>query len=308
MSAPPVVQATNATKRYGEVLGLNGFTATFGPGITGLVGPNGAGKSTLFRVMTGQLPLDAGRITVLGRSAWNTQEKNRELGFCQDNPGLYDWMTPEEFVRSLLLLDGFPPEEARARSRRALETVAMWEHRGRRIRTFSKGMRQRVKVAQAIAHDPSVLLLDEPLNGMDPVGRADMIGLFTRLAREGRHLLVSSHVLHEVERLTSNIVMISNGRALAQGDLHRIRDLLDQFPHTIELETTTPRLLARVLSEHPDVTSLKFTGPTTLTVQTAEPDAFYQALPEVALQEGLDITGVRSLDDNLEAVFRLLSR
>ncbi len=309
MSAPPpVIEARNATKRYGEVLGLNGFTASFGRGITGLVGPNGAGKSTLFRVLTGQLRLDAGQIAILGRDTWNAQGRDPRVGFCPDHPGLYDWMTPENFVRSLLVLDGFPEAEARDRTRKALDTVEMWPYRDRKIRTFSKGMRQRVKVAQAIAHDPPLLLLDEPLNGMDPVGRAALLTLFARLAREGRHLVVSSHVLHEVERLTPEIVMISNGRALAQGDVHRIRDLLDQFPHTIEIETTTPRELARRLADHPDVTSLRFSGTNGLTIQTSRPDDFYQGLPEVALQEGIQILGVRSLDDNLEAVFRLLAR
>jgi len=297
----PVVKAVNASKRYGEVLGLNGFTANFGPGITGLVGPNGAGKSTLFRVVTGQLKLDAGQITILGTDAWNTQWKNRLIGFCPDHPGLYDWMNPEEFVRTLLMIDGFDPDDAERRTRRSLETVEMWEYRDRKIRTFSKGMRQRVKVAQAIAHEPKVLFLDEPLNGMDPVGRVSLLELFSKLASEGRHLIVSSHVLHEVERLTSQIVMISNGRALAEGDLHRIRELLDQYPHTIEIET-------RILTDHPDVTSIRFPAPDRITVQTSVPDTFYQNLPEVALMEGINIIGVRSLDDSLEAVFRFLSR
>jgi ABC-2 type transport system ATP-binding protein len=304
----PVVHAINASKRYGEVLGLNGFTASFGPGITGLVGPNGAGKSTLFRVVTGQLKLDAGQITILGKDAWNTQSKNRLIGFCPDHPGMYDWMNPVQFVGTLLLIDGFAPEDAALRTRRSLETVEMWEFRDRVIRTFSKGMRQRVKVAQAIAHEPKVLFLDEPLNGMDPVGRVSLLELFRKLASAGTHLIVSSHVLHEVERLTSQIVMISNGRALAEGDLHKIRDLLDQYPHTIEIETSTPRALAKILADHPDVTSIKFSAPDRITVQTSVPDTFYQDLPEVALKEGINIMGVRSLDDSLEAVFRFLSR
>jgi ABC-2 type transport system ATP-binding protein len=304
----PVIVATNASKSYGEVLGLNGFTAHFNPGITGLVGPNGAGKSTLFRVLTGQLKLDSGHITILGQDVWNTQQKNRMIGFCPDHPGLYEWMNPVDLVRTLLLIDGFSPEEADRRTRRSLETVEMWEFRDRKIHTFSKGMRQRVKVAQAIAHEPKMLFLDEPLNGMDPVGRVALLDLFRKLASEGTHLIVSSHVLHEVERLTSQIVMISNGRALAEGDLHRIRDLLDQYPHTIEIETKTPRALARVLADHPDVTSIRFTTSDRITVQTSVPDTFYQNLPEVALMEGIDIVGVRSLDDSLEAVFRFLSR
>lgn len=306
MSAPPVIEAVGATKRFKEVLGLNGFTASFGPGITGLIGPNGAGKSTFFNVLTGQLHLDAGELRFLGQSTWNTPAKNRDLGYCPDHSGMPSWMTPEAWVVSLLEMDGYLPAEARDRARRSLETVHLTEVSHRPLRTFSKGMRQRAKVAQAIAHDPKVLLLDEPLNGADPIGRVRLLELFREMAAKGRHIVVSSHVLHEVERLTSQIVMIANGRALAQGDLHKIRDLLDMFPHTIELETSTPRPLAKVLSDRVDVMNLKFTGPDRLAVQTSSPDAFYRDLADIALTEGLSVTGVRSLDDNLEAVFRFL--
>jgi ABC-2 type transport system ATP-binding protein len=304
----PVIQALEATKRYGEVLGLNAFTASFGPGITGLVGPNGAGKSTLFRVLTGLVPLDAGSIRILGRPAFNTPEKNRLIGYCPDQPALWDWLGPEDFLRTLLEIDGYSAEEARTRTAAALETVDLTAERHRRISTFSKGMRQRVKMAQAIAHDPQVLLLDEPLNGTDPLGRAKLLGLFRKFAAEGRHIIVSSHILPEVERLTTNIVMISNGRAVAQGDVHRIRELLDRYPLTIELETPTERPVAVALAGRPDVSSLQFPGPGRIILQTSTPDSFFEDLPQIAVREGLEITGVRSLDDSLEAVFRLLSK
>ncbi|HYK93679.1 MAG TPA: ABC transporter ATP-binding protein, partial [Thermoplasmata archaeon] len=213
-----VVEADGTTKRYGEVLGLNGFTASFGRGITGLIGPNGAGKSTLFRLLVGQLALDQGRLEVLGQPAGTQGEACRRVGYCPEHFQLYDWMTGEDFVTTLLRVDGYSKAEATRRARGAIDTVGLHEAGHRRIRAYSRGMRQRIKLAQSLAHDPELLLLDEPLNAVDPLGRLQLLALFHRLMEDGRHLVVSSHVLYEVERLTQNIVMISNGRALAQGD------------------------------------------------------------------------------------------
>ena len=302
-----IVDAVEATKRYGEVLGLNGFTASFGPGITGLVGPNGAGKSTLFRLLAGQLRPDAGTVTILDHPAWGDTAFRRKVGYCPEHSALFDWMTGEDFVRTLLRVDGFSTSEATDRTQRALATVHLLEARHRRLRTYSKGMRQRVKMAQAIAHDPTLLLLDEPLNGVDPVGRAQLLQLFGDLARSGHHLIVSSHVLYEVERLTDQIVMISNGRALAQGDLHQIRELISDRPHTIELTTPDPRALARALAGWEHVAAIEFPAPGRLTVLSRTPSAFYQALPELVVREHLEVTGVRGADDNLDAVFRYLA-
>jgi ABC-2 type transport system ATP-binding protein len=303
-----VVEAIGTTKRYGEVLGLNGFTAEFGPGITGLVGPNGAGKSTLFRLLAGQLRPDAGTITLLGHAAWGPSEFRRRVGYCPEHSAVFDWMTGEDFVTTLLRVDGFSRAEARARTERALTTVDLLDARHRKLRAYSKGMRQRVKIAQAIAHDPELLLLDEPLNGVDPVGRARLLGLFADLARSGHHLIVSSHVLYEVERLTSEIVMITNGRALAQGNVHKIRDLISDRPHTIELTTPDPRGLARALTGWDHVTAIEFPGPGRLVVLSRTPVEFYQGLPELVVRERIDVTGVRGADDNLDAVFRYLAQ
>jgi ABC-2 type transport system ATP-binding protein len=302
-----VVDAVGATKRYGEVLGLNGFTAEFGPGITGLVGPNGAGKSTLFRLLAGQLRPDAGSVTILGHPAWGPTEFRRRVGYCPEHSAVFDWMTGEEFVAMLLRVDGFSRSQARERTGRALATVDLLDARRRRMRTYSKGMRQRVKIAQAIAHDPELLLLDEPLNGVDPVGRAQLLKLFADLAQSGHHLIISSHVLYEVERLTSEIVMITNGRALAQGNVHQIRDLISNRPHTIELTTADPRALARALTGWEHVTAIEFPGPGRLVVLSNTPAAFYQGLPEIVVRERIEVTGVRGADDNLDAVFRYLA-
>jgi ABC-2 type transport system ATP-binding protein len=302
-----VIDAQGVTKRYGEVLGLNGFTASFDAGITGLIGPNGAGKSTLFRLLAGQLKLDAGALTILGHPSWGEGEFRRHTGYCPESNPLFEWMTGSSFVTYLLRLDGFPRAEAKGRAEQAIRTVGLESVRDRPLASYSKGMRQRIKLAQSLAHDPDVILLDEPFNGVDPVGRADLSAFLRELQKQGRHIVVSSHVLYEVERLTDQIVMIANGRALATGDLHRIRDLIDAHPHVIELETPDPRGLARILSMYDHVVSVEFPGPRELRVRTRSPDSFYQALPQVVLSGHIEIQGVRSTDDNLDAVFRYLS-
>ena len=302
-----IISAQNVTKRYGEVLGLNGFTAEFGPGITAFVGPNGAGKSTFFRLLVGQLRIDGGSLSILGRPAWGTAGRHRDIGYCPEGPGAYDWMTGYEFVHYLLRLDGFPRGEAARRAADAIGTVGLTGAAHRRLRGYSKGMRQRIKVAQAIAHDPRVLLLDEPLNGLDPVGRVELQALFTRLAADGRHLVVSSHVLYELERLTEQIIMITNGRVVAEGNLHQLRAALDAHPQSIVLKSADPRRLATLLTAWPHVTSLEFSGDDGLVVRTKSPDAFYQALPALVTNENVPISEVSSPDDDLETLFRLLA-
>ena len=302
-----VVLADNVSKRYGEVLGLNGFSATFAPGITGLVGPNGAGKSTLFRLLAGELRPDAGSLLVLGHPAWGEGEYRARIGYCPEHSALYEWMSGEDFVATLLRVDGFSRSEARERAGRALATVGLAGDRQRVVRTYSKGMRQRVKLAQSIAHDPSLILLDEPLNGVDPVGRAMMTDLLRTLQESGHHIIVSSHVLYEVERLTDRIVMISNGRTIAEGDLHRIRALIDRHPHVIDLETPEPRRLAGHLGSWEGVVAMEFPATGRLRVRSTAPEEFYRSLPELVVRERLDVRGVASADDNLDAVFRYLS-
>jgi len=302
-----VVAAENATKRYGEVLGLNGFTAEFGPGITALIGPNGSGKSTFFRLLTGQLRPDSGRLAVLGRDPWARRASSGDVGYCPEHPAVYGWMTAFEFVAYLLRLDGFSRREAATRADGALALVGLTGVADRRLRGFSKGMRQRVKIAQALAHDPRLVLLDEPLNGLDPLGRVQLLQLFEQLAARGHHLIVSSHVLYEVERLTEEIVMISNGRVLASGNIHRLRDALDAHPHSIAFRTREPRRLAERLTAWEHVTAVEIGGSDRLTVRTRSPDAFYRDLPGLVLDAGIPVDEMSSPDDNLEAVFRFLA-
>lgn len=301
-----VVRAEALTKWYGEVLGLNQFTAEFEDGITGLVGPNGAGKSTLLKLMTGQLLPDEGELSVLGERPWNNPNLMARMGYCPEHNNVYGYLTGRAFVEALLRLSGTPRAEARRRATNALRIVGMEEEMNRPLVGYSKGMRQRTKLAQALAHNPELLLLDEPLNGTDPVGRAQMIKVILELPERGTSVIISSHILFEVERLTDRVVLIHRGKALATGRVGEIRSLIDDHPHTILLQTPEPRTLAKALAAAEDVTEIGFPEPQVVQVRTRNPEEFYTRLPRLVAEEGLAVRGVESPDDNLEAVFRYL--
>lgn len=301
-----VVEARSVSKWYGEVLGLNGFSAAFSPGITGLVGPNGAGKSTLFKLLIGQLHKDQGDLRLLGEDPWNNVTLKRRLGYCPEQNQLYGWLTADQFVSSLLRLDGMPSSEATRRTREALEVVGLTGVKDRRLRTYSRGMRQRAKLAQALAHDPDLLILDEPLSGADPQARVHILRTIADFARDGGHVLMSTHVLYEVERLTSNIVLIHNGKGIASGNVHEIRALIDRHPHAVRIATPAPRAVAEALAPLDHIASIEFSADKELLVRTRKPDAFYRELPAIIEDRRLEVTGLESPDDNLEAVFRYL--
>ena len=304
--ARPVVETTSVSKWYGQVIGLNDVTVTVPAGITGLLGPNGAGKSTLMKLMTGQLKPSKGAITVLGQPIWGNPAIFFRIGFCPDQDAFYDRMTGLEWVSALVRLNGYSEAEADEAARRALDMVDLLEAGGKKIGSYSKGMRQRVKLAQAIVHDPELLILDEPLSGMDPIGRRKTIRLVKDWARAGKSIIVSSHILHEIEAMTSNILLIHNGRILAEGNVHQIRDLIDTHPHTVYIRSADPRGLARRFLAHDDVISLTFEDGAVV-VQTAAPDGFYTRLTELAASgEAGEIAEVTSPDDNLQAVFQYL--
>ncbi len=301
-----IVEAAGVTKWYGEVLGLNGFTAAFEPGITGLVGPNGAGKSTLFKILIGQLRASGGQLKLLGEDPWNNVELKRKVGYCPESNQLYGWLTGQQFVELLLRLDGMYPGDAKKNAEESLAFVGLANAKDRAMRTYSRGMRQRVKLAQALAHGPQLLVLDEPLSGADPMARVQILRAISQFAANGGHVIMSTHVLYEVERVTSNIVLIHNGKAIASGDLHAIRALIDEHPHAVRIETTQPRPLAQALAAMDHVVSVEFPAADTLLVRTRKPDAFYTELPEIVVDRKLDIHGLESPDDSLEAVFRYL--
>lgn len=301
-----VVVAEHVSKWYGQVIGLNDVTLTVPEGITGLLGPNGAGKSTFMKLMTGQLRPSKGTITVLGEAIWQRPESYFRIGFCPEQDAFYERMTGLEWVTALLRLNGGTDAEALAAARKALDLVDLSSAANKKIGAYSKGMRQRVKLAQAIAHDPELLILDEPLSGMDPIARRKTIRLIREWGRAGRSVIVSSHILHEIESMTSNILLINQGRVLAEGDVHQIRDLIDEHPHTVSIRAEQPRSLAREFLASDHVLSLRFEDDAVI-VQTARPDAFYSRLTELAASNELGaIQEITSPDDNLQAVFEYL--
>jgi ABC-2 type transport system ATP-binding protein len=301
-----ILAADHLSKWYGQIIGLNDVSVSVPRGITGLLGPNGAGKSTFLKLVTGQLKPSKGQVRVLGEPVWRNPRLYVRMGFCPEQDAFYDRMTGLEWVTALAGLSGFDATAAEAAAHRALAAVDLIDVAGKRIGAYSKGMRQRVKLAQALVHDPELLVLDEPLAGMDPLARRRTIRLIRDWARQGRSVIVSSHILHEIESMTSNILLISNGRILAEGNVHQIRDLIDEHPHTVHIRASDPRRLAREFLARADVLSLRF-EPGALVVETGRPDEFYAALTEmVASGDFGAVDELTSPDDNLQAVFKYL--
>jgi ABC-2 type transport system ATP-binding protein len=248
-----------------------------------------------------------GEVRVLGKVPFANAKVHEKLGYCPEGDRFFGEMRCEAFVRHLLLLSGYTRAEAAERAERALEEVEMTWAAGKRLAACSKGMRQRVKLAQSIAHDPEILLLDEPLSGLDPVARHHTQALIRKRAEAGATVLVSSHVLHEVEDLTNRVLLVNRGRIAATGEVAEIRSVLDSHPHRIRLDCEEPRRLAALLVDREEVRSLHM-GDGVLTVETANPNRFYETLPDLVVEHRLPITGITSPDDHLKAVFDLLVR
>ncbi|HEV2971169.1 MAG TPA: ABC transporter ATP-binding protein [Pirellulales bacterium] len=302
-----IVAFHEVSKWYGNVIGLNKLTIQISAGVTGLLGPNGAGKSTLLQLATGQLYPSQGTVRVLGQDVWNNPSLNRFTGLCPEQDAFYEWMSGWDFVNTSAQLSGMSRRIAREATARTLEAVGMTRHKDRAIGGYSKGMRQRTKLAQAFVHDPEVLFLDEPLTGTDPVARRDLMDIIQRLGAEGKSVLVSSHVLHEVQSLTPNIVLLNHGRLVAEGHVREIRDLIDKHPHHIAIVCDEYRRLAARLLSLDDVEGVRvLADEKRLMVETRSPDAFYSRLPALSLEDGLAIKEIYSDDDNLEAVFKYL--
>ncbi len=307
MSDTTIVQTENLSKWYGEVMGVNDVTLTIHPGITGLLGPNGAGKTTLLKLMTGQLKPNQGGITVLNQHVWNNYLLTQRVGYCPDIELAYQFMTGFEFISFFATLSGFETTEAESRCLKVLETVDMLSAKDKPIASYSKGMRQRIKLAQALVHDPELLFLDEPLTGLDPIGRRHVMNLLLELAQQGISMIVSSHILYEIEAVTETILLIHQGRILAEGTISDIRELIDEHPHKVFLNADEPRRLAQVCLPFEDILSVTFgDGTGDVIIETAKPDSFYARLPQILIENELNVSQLYSPDDNLSAVFKYL--
>lgn len=302
----PILEAANVSRWYGQVIGIQGIDCTVRPGITGLLGLNGAGKSTLFKVLAGQLRPSKGVVRVLGHDLAKNRGLYRRIGFCPEPDALYEFMTGREMLVYLLRLQGFDGAESNRRAAEALERCHLTDAADRRVEGYSKGMRQKIKLAQAIAHDPDILFLDEPFNGMDPPSRHESMELVRQLGREGKVVMVSSHILHEVEAMTSNILLIQNGRILAEGHISDIRDLIERHPHQIRIECDRPRTLAAHLLDGDDVLGVKVESEHAVIIETNLPRRFFARLPEAVLAQDIEIRSYTTLDDNLKSLFEYL--
>ncbi len=304
--APAVLEALGVSRWYGQVVGVNNVSVRVQPGVTGLLGLNGAGKSTLFKVLAGQLAPSKGRVLLLGQDLQHHRGLYRWIGFCPEQDALYESMTGREMLVYLLQLHGFDRSESGRRADSSLLRCNLTEAADRKVAGYSKGMRQKVKLAQALAHDPTVLFLDEPFNGMDPVSRHESMTLVRQLGAEGKTVLVSSHILHEVEAMTSTILLIHNGQILAEGNISEIRDLIERHPHQIRIECEHPRELAARLIGSDDVLGVRVDAGDAIVVESVLPRRLYQRLPRLALEGTCRIRGYVTLDDNLKSLFEYL--
>jgi ABC-2 type transport system ATP-binding protein len=302
----PILLFQHVSKWYGPVIGINQVTLELRPGITGLVGHNGSGKSTLLRLAAGQLRPDLGRVLVAGHDAWTAQAK-RHLGYCPELDTFYEEMSGRRFVESMALLCGYPRREALRRSAEALTLVGMIDRAHRPLAGYSKGMRQRIKLAQALLHDPELLLLDEPLSGIDPIGRRESVELFLKLAERGKCLLISSHELEELEKLTDHVAIVAAGRVAAVGALSQIRELLDDQPHSIRIACAQALSLAGRLLEWEEVVGVD-RDEHALVVRARNPRRFFQRLGQLVIEEDLDIRHLETLDESTHDVLGYLLR
>jgi ABC-2 type transport system ATP-binding protein len=297
---------SGVSKFYGEILGVNRVNLSIPPGITSLVGPNGSGKTTLMNLMTGLIQPSRGEIDVCGIRPTEPDKLFGVAGYCTQFDSFPKGLTGYQFIYSYLRLFGMGKDEADRRTAAALETVKMADAADRKIAGYSKGMRQRIKLAQAIAHDPQILILDEPLNGLDPLVRAETIALFRSFAREGRHVIVSTHILHEVDMISDQVILLNGGYILAEGEIKAVRDEIQEHPMQVLIRCTRPQSLASKLFDSDYVVEARLhSDGAGLLVKTRNPERFYLALNRIALN-GINIETVAPADDDANSVYEYL--
>lgn len=297
----------NVSKFYGEVLGVNRVNLSIPPGVTGLVGPNGSGKTTLMNLMTGLIRPTQGSISVLGISPDRPEELFRRIGYCAQFDSFPKGVTGFSFVYNTLRLHGLDDRESSRLSCEALERVNMTEAAARKVAGYSKGMRQRIRLAQAICHHPTVLILDEPLNGLDPMARAESLELFQALGKEGLHVIISSHILHEVDKMSDQVILMSSGYVVAEGQIHAVRTEVKEHPMQILVRCSDPNLLAsRVFAQdHVVEAKLNDDGKGVL-VRTRDADAFYLLLNQLVVKDNISLETVAPADDDVNSVYQYL--
>ncbi|MEA2597033.1 MAG: type transport system ATP-binding protein [Thermomicrobiales bacterium] len=300
----PTIVMEHVSKWYGDIVAVSDVSFGVTPGVTALLGPNGAGKSTCLKMIAGLLPASSGKITVMGEPARGNPGAYRRLGLVPEQEQLYPFLTGREFVRMNAILQRLP--NADQATDRAIETVDMVAASARKVGGYSKGMRQRIKVSAALVHDPDVLLMDEPLNGTDPAQRAHLIRLIRELGAIGKTVLVSSHVLVEVERFAENILVIVNGKLAAAGDFRAIRERIDDHDHAVRIRTDEPRFLAAALINHPATRSIRIDPDGKIVAETNDVRAFYRELPRLAQRANVRLYEVQAADESLTSVFAYL--
>jgi ABC-2 type transport system ATP-binding protein len=297
------IELVGVSRWYGNVVAVNDITMSIGPGVTGLLGPNGAGKTTLLHMMAGFLDPSRGELTVAGQASWRNPEIFRKVGLVPERDSVYAFLTGADFVTSSAKLHGLPDPAAAAR--RAIGIVEMADAQDRRISTYSKGMRQRIKVAAALVHDPEVLLLDEPFNGMDPRQRLHMMDLLQAEGEQGRVILFSSHILEEVERLSGIIQVIVGGRLAASGDFRAIRRLMTSRPHVFVVRSSDDRALGSALIGRPAISGVELTGKG-LQVRASDYGTFTREIATLTRDHGIRLKELLPEDESLESVFSYL--
>lgn len=297
----------DVSKFYGEILGVNRVNVRITSGITSLVGPNGSGKTTLMNLMTGLLQPSRGKINILGTSPNQPEQLFRKLGYCSQFDSFPRGVTGREFIRSYLTVHGYSKKEANELTHKALERVNLLEAADRKVAGYSKGMRQKARLAQSIAHNPRVLVMDEPLNGLDPMARAEAMGLFRSLAKEGLHLIISSHILHEVDMMSDTVILVSNGYVIAEGNVHGVREEIEEHPSEILIRCDKPKELASKVFNFDSIVEARLHKDNQgLFIKTKDADKFYMMFNQLVVENDWKIESVAPADDDLNAVYQYL--